>query len=467
MSEPAPEERPRPRFRLGLSAKLMILTLAFVMLAEILIFVPSIANFRNNWLADRLASAQTAALVIEASPADAIPDALVERLLDNVGARSIALKIGGTRRLIAVNDVTPDFAREVDLRSRSPIGEIIDSLSTMTAQGETMMRVVGPAPMGGEFIELVLPERPLRQAMWRFSINILWLSMVISLITAALVYGGLYRLIVRPVKQLAESISAFEQDTGRIIKPSGRRDEIGDAEQTLAGMQTALSLQIKQQQRLAALGLAVAKINHDLRNLLSSAHLLSDRIATVSDPTVQRLAPKLVGALDRAVNFCQATLAYGKAEERPPAPRTFELGQLVTDLKDLLALDEDSPVEFVADFPKPMLIRADPDQLLRVMMNLGRNALEAMAQQAGGPPHRLTVEARRTAEGVEIDIRDTGVGIPKARRDTLFRPFSASRTIGGTGLGLSIADELMRAQSGSIRLLDTETGTCFRLFLPA
>ena len=450
---------------LGLSGKLMLLTLGFVMLAEILIFVPLIANFRSSYLNDRLAAAQTAALVIEAAPADTVPDALVERLLQNVGARLIALKIGGTRRLVATDDDIPDVRREIDMRVSDTFGEIVASFATLFSGGTGMIRVIGPAPMGGEFLEVVMPEKPLRDAMLGHAGTLLVLSLVISAIAGTLVYAALYAMIVRPVQRLAESIADFEQDQRRIIKPSDRNDEIGDTERRLAAMQTALSQQIKQQTHLANVGLAVAKINHDLRNLLTSAHLMSDRIARVADPTVQRFAPKLIAALDRAVNFCQATLAYGRAEERPPKPRTFDLGQLVEDLRNLLALYEDNPVRLATDIPEPMLIKADPDQLLRVMMNIARNSIEAMSQQED--EKTLTISARRTRDSLEIDICDTGPGIPRERRDTLFRPFSASRTVGGTGLGLTISDELMRAQSGSIRLMDTVKGTCFRLTLPA
>lgn len=454
---------------LGLSGRLMLLTLVFVMLAEVLIFVPSMSNFRINWLKDRLAAAQTAALVIEAAPAEAIPEALVERLLENVGAQSMAMKIGGTRRLLANSETPPKIDIEVDMRQEDTFRALADSIGTLTAGSGRLMRVIGPAPVGAEFIELVLPERPLRQAMIGFAGNVLILSAFISLLTAALVYAALHWLIVRPVKRLAESITTFGQDAGNprlFHAPSGRNDEIGDAEESLAAMQSTLNQQLKQQEHLAALGLAVAKINHDLRNLLSSAQLLSDRIATVPDPTVQRLAPKLVAALDRAIGFCQGTLAFGRAEERAPMPRKFDLAALVGDLRDVMALNESETIDFVADVPAPMLVRADPDHLLRVLINLARNSLEAMAESNAERRGRLTVTARLVGATLEIRLCDTGPGIPQGMRESLFRPFSTNGRAGGTGLGLAIAAELMQAQGGSILLEDTTEGTCFRLTLP-
>lgn len=461
-------ERPQRRW-LGLSGKLMLLTLVFVMLAEVLIFVPSMSNFRINWLKDRLAAAQTAALVIEAAPAEAIPEALIERLLENVGAQSMAMKIGGTRRLLANSETPPKVDIEVDMRQQDTFRALADSIGTLTSGGGRLMRVIGPAPVGAEFIELVLPERPLRQAMFGFAGTVLLLSAFISLLTAALVYATLHWLIVRPVKRLAESITTFGLDAGNprlLHAPSGRNDEIGDAEDSLAGMQSTLNQQFKQQEHLAALGLAVAKINHDLRNLLSSAQLLSDRIATVPDPTVQRLAPKLVTALDRAIGFCQGTLAFGRAEERAPMPRKFDLAALVNDLRDVMALNESEAIDFVADIPAPMLVRADPDHLLRVLINIARNSVEAMAESSGDKRGRLTITAGLVGSTLEIRLCDNGPGIPPGMRERLFKPFSTTGRPGGTGLGLAIADELMKAQGGSIALEESTEGTCFRLTLP-
>lgn len=467
----APADAPPPRRYFGLSGKLMLLTLAFVMLAEVLIFVPSIANFRETWLRDRLASARTAALVLEAAPAEAIPETLIAQLLENVGAHMIAMRIEGSRRLLAVSDMPPQFSREVDLRSVGIWDSALDSLETLFSTGDRSIRVVGPAPMGGDFVEVILNERPLRQAMWRFAANILLLSLVISSISAALVYASLHWLIVRPVKRLAESTRRFGEDAAdatRFLKPSGRRDEIGDAEHAFADMQVDLNRQLKQQQHLAAMGLAVAKINHDLRNMLASAQLLSDRLGMVPDPTVQRIAPKLIGALDRAIGFCKATLAFGRAQERPPEPRSLDLIAVTGELRDLLGLAESEDIELVIDVQPGLRATADAEHLMRVLLNLARNSVEAMQQAGASPaqPGRLVIAARRDGESIMVDVSDSGPGIPAERRQRLFKPFSGAAR-GGTGLGLAIAQELIRAQGGSIALVDTGKGACFRITLPA
>ena len=100
---------------------------------------------------------------------------------------------------------------------------------------------------------------------------------------------------------------------------TGRGDEIGVAERELASMQRQLSSLLAQKNRLAQLGMAVSKINHDLRNMLANAQLISDRLVAIPDPTVQRFVPKLIASLDRAIQFCNASLQFGGSQKRPPA----------------------------------------------------------------------------------------------------------------------------------------------------
>ena len=277
----------------GISARLLVLTICFVMLAEVFVYVPSIANFRRNWLNDRIQVAQVAALVPDAAPAGAVPVDLERRLVAQVGALSVAVRSGGARRLLAVTDMPPTVQKDVDLRDSSPVRLIYNAFETLFSAQPRYVRIVGPGMDSVEFVEIVLDETPLRDAMLRYSINILVLSLIISLFSAVLVYAALHLSIVGPVRRLTSSIIGFganPEDAEGAIRPSGRRDEIGIAEQALSAMQVTLARELREKKHLAALGLAVSKINHDLRNMLSSAQLLSDRLSEVGDPTVQRLS---------------------------------------------------------------------------------------------------------------------------------------------------------------------------------
>jgi signal transduction histidine kinase len=466
-----PEEIRTPRF--GLSGKLLVLTILFVMIAEVLIYVPSVANFRVVWLKDRLATAYTAALVLDAAPNGIVSDELGKQILDSIGARAVAMKMGTRRRMLAVDDMPPAVAATYDMRNVYAVDAIIDAFATMLNNKKDVMRVVGPAPMGGEYIELVMDEQPLRKAMLRYSADILFLSLVISAITAALVYLALHYMFVRPMRRITANMIAFRadpEDNERAIVPSTRLDEIGLAERELATMQSELASMLHQKSRLAGLGLAVSKINHDLRNLLASAQLFSDRLAKIPDPGVQRFAPKLMHALERAIAFCQSTLSYGRLQEPPPDRRPIPLEPLVDEVHETLGLGADAPIRWITAIERGLIVEADYDQLFRILLNLARNAVQAMDTQAEGrtDPGRdqIRITGRREGAVVVIEVSDTGPGFSEKAQAHLFEAFQGSTRTGGTGLGLAIAAELVRAHGGDIRLVEGTIGATLRLTIP-
>jgi signal transduction histidine kinase len=455
----------------GLSARLLLLTVLFVMIAEVLIYVPSIANFRLNWLKDRLAAAHTAALVLDAAPSGMVPDSLARQILDSIGARAVAVKMGDQRRLLALSEMPPAVQQEIDMRDVSAFRAIVDAFEALFCADKDVMRVVGPAPGSGEFLEMVLDEQPLRAAMLRFSGNILLLSLLISGITAALVYFALHYLFVRPMRRITANMTAFHQEPenpSRIMMTSGRRDEIGTAEHELAAMQRDLVSMLHQKSRLAALGLAVSKINHDLRNLLASAQLISDQLSGVPDPRVQRFAPKLMRALERAIAFCQSTLSYGKAQEPPPDRRMIALEPLIEEVHETLGLLPEGPIRWITAVERGLMVDADPDQLFRILLNLARNAVQAMESRSAADPARdqIRITGRREGTVTVIEVADTGPGLSDKARSHLFEAFAGSTRTGGSGLGLAIADELVRAHGGEIRLVPGTIGATFRITIP-
>jgi len=459
--------------RVGLSGKLLFLTIVFVMVAEILIYVPSIANFRLNWLNDRLAAAHTAALVLEAAPSGMVPESLAKQILESIGARAVAVKMGNERRLLAASNVPSHIAQDIDMRQVRWWHAIMHAFDTLLyCMPDDVIRVVGPAPMAhGEFLEIVLDEAPLCNAMRSFSVNILLLSLVISGITAALVYLALAYLLVRPMRRITDSMIAFRADPenpGRIITESGRSDEVGTAEEELAAMQRELASMLNQKNRLAALGLAVSKINHDLRNLLASAQLFSDQLSHVPDPKVQRFAPKLMRALERAIAFCQSTLSYGAAHEPPPERKTVAIEPLVEEVHEALGLSFDVPIRWIVSVERGLTVEADHDQLFRVLVNVARNAVQALEARGACDPARdqIRITGRREGSVVVLEVSDTGPGVPEKVRTDLFKAFHGSTHAGGAGLGLAIAAELVRAHGGEIALVPGTIGATFRITIP-
>ena len=457
------------RYVAGLSTKLLLLTILFVMVAEVFVFVPSVSNFRRQWLMERLAAAQIASLAAEAAPGGQLPSKLRDELLDSAKVKAIAVKRADARVLIIEMDMPAEIGASFDLRNASWFSLITDALMVFVAPDDRVIRIVGePGFNQDETIDVVMGEEPLKTAMVRYGLDILGLSILISIITATLVYLALDALLVKPMTQLTRNMVRFAEqpeDPTRIIEPSSRRDEIGTAERELSAMQHELSQTLLQKTRLAALGLAVSKISHDLRNMLSSAQLLSDRLAAVKDPTVQRLVPKLIVSLDRAIRLCVHTLDFGQAQEAPPRRTRFELAPLVSEVGDSLGLPREGAIDWRLDIEDRLEVDADRDQLYRVLSNLCRNAVQALESDAGRAGEIMVVARREGAVAI-VEVVDTGPGVPEKARERLFQAFQSVARKGGSGLGLAIAAELVQAHGGQITLASNKGGATFRVTIP-
>tara|TARA_R110002020_G_scaffold993_6_gene4943 strand:- start:12846 stop:14261 length:1416 start_codon:yes stop_codon:yes gene_type:complete len=458
---------------MSLSSKLLWLTILFVMIAEVLIFVPSVANTRVRWLADRLNIAAAAAVVIDAVNQMELPQSIQDDALMATGTKAIVLRRDGASRMIATADMPPVVTHQYDLSAVTPVGAIVDAFDTFLFGGDRVIRVYGPVADDPNMqIELVLEDAPLRHAMLIYGRNVFLLSVLISLITASMVFFAINRLLFRPVRRVTENMQAFSEDPenpANIIVPGPPVDELSAAEGHLAAMQTRLQQTLKEQRHLADLGLAVSKINHDMRNILTSAQLMSDRLAMIDDPMVKRFAPKLLRTIDRAVSYSGEVLAYGKAREAQPRRRFINLATLACEVRDIVTEETEADIHYVLDIDPGLEVEADSDQMFRVLYNLVRNAVQAFSADPADEAlvQRITLSARRTGSVVEIRVTDTGPGLPAKARENLFQPFRGSARSDGTGLGLAIARELVIAHGGSIMLDETVTqGAAFRIELP-
>ncbi|MFN7225463.1 MAG: sensor histidine kinase [Paracoccaceae bacterium] len=438
------------------------------MLAEVLIFVPSIARFRADYLVLRLEKAQIASLALLASDGEISPE-LEAELLVNAGVFNVVLRRDEVRQLVLSSPIPAAIYDTYDLRASGPWELISDAITVLRDPMNRVIRVIGnPVQQAGLLIEVTMETGPLRSAMVDYGLRILVLSALISAVTAVLLFLSVQRMIVGPIRRVVRHMQAYAEapeDARRVIAPTSAVVELRAAEDALESMQKQLTGALRQKERLAQLGGAVAKISHDLRNILTTAQLFADRIEGSADPMVARAAPKLVGSISRAVNLCESTLAFGKAEEPAPRLQRLALRPLVEEVAEAEGLTGEGPVTCLIDIPVGLTLRADGEQLFRVLSNLVRNARQAI--EATGQPG--TVEISAGEDDVEwwLRVGDTGPGLPAKAREHLFAAFQGGARKGGTGLGLAISAELIRGHGGRLELGRSDTeGTEFMIHLP-
>lgn len=452
----------------SLSGRFLLLTTVFVLLAEVFIFVPSVARFRVDYLHLRLERAQIASLALLATE-EMIDEGLERELLENAGVFNVVLRRDEVRQLVLSSPIPAPIHATFDLRDPGPFELLQDALGVLFDRENRIIRVIGdPTREAGLLIEVTTETGPLRKEMIEYGLRVLALSAIFSVLTALLLFVAVQRLMLAPIRRVVNHMTAYAgapEDARLIIEPTASVTELREAEVALQSMQTQLIGALRQKARLAQLGGAVAKISHDLRNILTTAQLFADRMESSADPAVQRAAPKLVGSLSRAINLCETTLAFGKAEEPSPVLSRVALGRLVEDVVESEKLAAGKGVVFCADVPPTLWLRADSEQIHRVLSNLVRNARQAI--EASGKPGTIRIMAGEGEDDWWIRVSDTGPGLPKKALEHLFTPFQGGTRKGGFGLGLAIAAELVRGHGGKLELLRSDAeGTEFLIRLP-
>ncbi len=458
----------------GLSARLLVLTALFVMAAELLILAPSLADYLQSRLEERVRAAELASLAVEAAPDQIITDTLSGQLLNGAGVVSVAVQSDGIRRLLLQGPSMKRAPELIDLRRRDPASWLIEPFVIAFGDDAQMVRVVAkPRFRDGDFVEIITPRAPLRHELGSYLLGLLGVTAFISAVAGGMIYLSLNALLVKPMRRITLAMERFAADPAdpkAKVEVSTRRDEIGRAEAELDRMQADLRTALASRARLAALGEAVAKINHDLRNMLTSAQIASERLALSGDPGVAKALPRLERALDRAVALASHVLDYGKSEEHAPQPVVIPLLAAVEAAGEDAGLSgkSEDAVQLRALIDPAMMVLADPEHLHRVLVNLLRNAREAIQSAAAPrPPGLIQVAADRREGLVVLRIADNGPGLPARALERLFQPFSGSSRPGGSGLGLAIARELAKANGGDLTLaINSSDGAVFELSTP-
>ncbi|MEL7491862.1 MAG: HAMP domain-containing sensor histidine kinase [Pseudomonadota bacterium] len=464
------------RFRRSMSAKLFALTACFVLLVEVLLLIPSVAKERVGWLNARIESAYLVSVALEAPDEGMMNQATADQLFETADIAGVTINKDGASYRIYASDTAGDteIVSFIDMRRQNAVSMMGAAMASLFSSGDSLIAVKGaPAADKGELVDILVSQRALREGLQDYARNILLISLLISTVTAFLIYQTLNRLIVKPVKDLTRNMARFErapEERSSLISLSGRLDEIGEAETGLMRLETRIQDLLYERKRLAALGAGISKISHDLRNILASAQLMSDRLAKSDDPRVRKLSPRLLSSLDRAITLSNDTVAYGKMAPDVLSKSAVDLQALTDEVFEDTATRH---VTFKNNIPAGVKVSADKTHLYRAVFNIVRNAVEALAAPA--PDEPSDGEQREIAIGLSespgllhIDIADNGPGMPEEARAHLFEPFKGSRKPGGSGLGIAIAHEIMRAHGGDLALAKSDkNGTTFRLTLRA
>lgn len=474
-------------FSRRLSSNLLLLTIAFVMLAELVIFIPSAAAHRQDWIVSRAQQAALLASALTGIPDYEVSENLATHFMHDTDVIMMSIRREQNSEFILGHPPDSPLITIVDLRSEElPRPKFRDAFMAFFGHKEGHLRVLFPSPLeqdksinsenkNAAALELLIPKVKLRLELREYFINIFWLSLAIAVITGSLIYLAMLFLIIRPIEKLAKGLSDFRQDPEMRMSnmsPTNRKDEIGQLEREFHDMKEGVRASFKQKERLATLGMAVAKINHDLRNVLTSASLVSDRLASDQDERVSKMGGRLTRAIDRGVKLTGDVLNYSQSGSESVEFETFRISLLVGEVaSDTLGNFGSGPrkIKFINNIPTDLDVLANSDHSYRLFQNLFRNAAQAMAAIRDDDAQRdLSVEAIPSGDNVTIRIIDTGPGLPDKAKDNLFKAFASSTGQGNTGLGLTISKELARDQNGDLVLESTgKSGTIFNVTMQA
>jgi signal transduction histidine kinase len=460
----------RQRFDLfgdSLSGRVLWLTVAVILGIELIVLLPGLGQLRTQWMLERVTHAE---LLLYAMSDKGPPDDAQarENMMSFAGVSSIRLNVPGQPPVQLDSASQPGPPQlTIELANDSIAHSTWHALRRIAGFGAAVVEIHASSSIApGADVVVVANALPLTTELRSTAAHVFTLTVIVALVTGLLVFAVLDRLLVRPMRVITTSIINFredpEQDEASDLAWLAARpeDDISTAARELKIMQDEMRAALWRNARLAAVGTAVAKISHDLRNILSTALLVADRLQTVDDPTVQRATRTFIPAVERAAQLVTRTVDFAR-EGPPPITRTaVELNDLAEEAISVVRpLDPD--VRFINEVPEDLVLPLDRAQIYRVLVNLMKNAAEAGAKSI-----RLTTE--RDGALTQLRVTDDGPGLPLRVQDNLFKPFTSSGRYGGTGLGLAIARDLIRAHGGDLILENTgPRGTVFCMDLSA
>ena len=458
---------------LGLTGRIVLLTvIPALIIVLVLYFVFSITMIQAHQFRFRyIAKAMHIARIVNEAPNNFIAPDIQSDLLDLANFKAVIVNDGKSRIVLTQSDKFLNISEVLDLRTANWSSRVLSAIQTLAFKKSEVIKVIGAVP-NAESVEVILDRKFIRLAMLRYTRQFVQLMFVILALVSIGGYVTLRFILVRPLQRMTQNMASFghrPEDVSLIWQPSERVDEIGLAEHALADMETSLSAELHQKRRMAELGQSVSKINHELRNLLTSAYLISEQMEQAKDSTMQRALPRLGETLDRAIAFCEATLAYGRVQEPSPKKETVRLNDMMDDLRDLAEKNGRIFVQFESDIPDKLTVEADRDQLSRAFANIVRNAVQAFLAGNDGQHDtvpKIRFSANEDDGNICVVIEDNGPGLPEKIKKDPFTAFHGTTKAGGSGLGLAISAELVQLQGGFLTYEDTQKGTRFHFTFP-
>jgi signal transduction histidine kinase len=440
------------------SRRLFRYIFAAVSLAELLIFVAALDLSRRAWLDRKLLEAELAAT--------ATGFATPQERLRQVGVDAVRVEWPGHAPVMLGAAMPPDGVPALDLRRQGLAAGAGAAVSDFVLGRQTALTVEGAGaadPSGTVTAVLAGPavSGAVREAAGRIGLPLLVLAFGLT----GVLYAALVRLLVHPLRRVTHELMSLAD-----VPPGA--DEAVAAARAVDVIKEQLSAAHWRQARLAALGVAVIKTNHDLRGVLSPALLTAERLQSNSEPAVKRAGDVLVRAVERAAEIMKRTVELVREIPIAPAKAQLNLRRLAEAAAERArASCKDLAVE--NGVPDTIDVEADRDCMLRAFANL---LLNAAAAGAG----RARISADYEGNELVVTVTDNGPGLPEPQRDKPFRPPAHLSAVTQAepegargpelprGLGLPLVRDLMRAQGGEASLLLTGPGgTTIQLTLPA
>jgi len=435
-----------------LTRQIMSFVALCLIMAEIVIFIPSASHFQYRWF-----ETQWQHFLVQFDQ-NSESDLTTLDLSYNEGAARSAIRFhppeficwrdeNGTLYTLGHNN---DEGVVFNLGDH-PISHIMLALKIITGTGPD--EVIVYDDRRDEDFRALWSTALIASQLRDYTMRIIALTFIIGMIVIAPLYWFLNARFVRPLRLITGHMHTFSQDPSAIQEPieaHGASAEIREIAQAFTSLTEDIRRALRQKERLADIGEATAKINHDLRNILVSATLVTDTLSASDDPKIQRIAPHIERAISDAANMTQNMMDY-LSEAKPESQTEFDLQEMVDNLA------HDAKLDISIDGASTLY--GMPNTLYRLLLNLARNAKAAGASA-------LTIDVWRAGHLAVIDISDDGPGIDTTMKPQLFSAFYAGHK-SNTGLGLAIAKDLSVAMGGELRLSrSSHYGSEFRLSVP-